>query len=408
MTIALFHCLEPESASPSRNDGDGMRESAAFCDVEVIRSRVDFNALEADWNDLFVRSAPGDQLFQSFNWLWHWANHFLDDEDALRIVAGRRAGRLVMVWPLKAANCFGLTKLVWMGEPVSPYGDALVEPGPLAEATLFEGWRRVQSLGADVAHLRKVRSGAAAHKIIAAYSTPCEIRAAPFADLRVGNFETLIGRQSSKTRANRRRALRRLEATGALSFSDPTAPVDAPALVRRTFEIKRDWLSDKGRISPTIESDAALSFFLDAASDPQRPVQTLFDTVSCNGIPIAVAISFAHKSEAFGHILAHRPERDKCGVGALLVEHVMRSSIERGMARFDMLAPADGYKLEWAHGVVPVADHIVSFTLGGRLFARLWTSAARQRLKQALQKPPKRLGRALRSLLRRLKDLRAA
>ncbi len=392
-----------------RSDSEAMRKSASFCDVEVIRSRADFHALEADWNDLFTRSGRPDQLFQSFNWLWHWANHFLDDEDALRIVVGRRAGRLVMAWPLKAASCLGLTKLVWMGEPVSPYGDALVEPGPLAEATLLEGWRRVQSLGADVAHLRKVRSVAAVHKIIAKHSTPCEIRGAPFADFRgEGNLDAVMERQSSKTRSNRRRVLRRLQATGSLSFSNLAPPVDAPALVRRTFEIKRDWLADKGRFSPAIENDATLSFFLDAASDLRRPVETLFDSVDCDGTAIAVAISFAHKNEAFGHILAHSPDRDRRGAGALLVEHVMRSSFERGMARFDMLAPADGYKLEWAHGVVPVADHIVGFTRGGRLFARLWTSAARQKLKKAIQRPPEGLGRALRSLLRRLKDLRAA
>src|SRR6478609_4610579 len=98
---------------------------------------------ETDWNDLFWRAGRGSQIFQTFNWNWHWSNHYLpspSDEAApsLAIVTGRRDGRLVMVWPLTTERVAGLSQLAWMGDPVSQYGDILVEPE--AVPLLGEAW----------------------------------------------------------------------------------------------------------------------------------------------------------------------------------------------------------------------------------------------------------------------------
>lgn len=379
----------------------------SFCDIEVVRARAQFDALEKEWNALFERAGRADHVFQSFNWLWHWANHFLEDELALRIVVGRREGRLAMVWPLVEMRAFGLRKLVWMGEPVSQYGDALVESGPLADAILLEGWRRIGDLGADVAQLRKVRGCAAAHKLVAARSAPCELNAAPYADFRgKENFEAVLGRQSSKARSGRRRLLRRLQETGEISFSDPAAPADKAALVRSAFTIKRAWLAVRARYSGAIENDETLGFFLDAVTDEARPVETQIDAVYRDGAAIGVAISFVCKNEAFGHILTHEPGCDKQGAGVLLTEHVLRSSYARGMARFDTLAPADPYKKDWTCDAVPVCDHLIGFSMQGRLYALLWSSRARERLKTALLHLPAPLGRVLWTLLRLIKGRR--
>src|SRR5262245_20127785 len=77
--------------------------SAPACDLALVSDRSAFDALEAQWNALFERSGRDTQLFQSFNWLWHWCNHYLTNDSQgarLAIVTGRRSGRLVMVWPL--------------------------------------------------------------------------------------------------------------------------------------------------------------------------------------------------------------------------------------------------------------------------------------------------------------------
>ncbi len=59
---------------------------------------------------LFDRAGRGEQVFQSFNWNWHWCNHYLREGRGpqLAIVTGRRAGRLVMLWPLVKERVAGL------------------------------------------------------------------------------------------------------------------------------------------------------------------------------------------------------------------------------------------------------------------------------------------------------------
>src|SRR5262249_35731783 len=47
---------------------------------------------------------------QSFNWLRHWVNHYLDDRSPLSVVTGRRSGQLVLVWPRLASRAAGLIR----------------------------------------------------------------------------------------------------------------------------------------------------------------------------------------------------------------------------------------------------------------------------------------------------------
>jgi hypothetical protein len=56
--------------------------------IEIVRERARFDELEEAWSDLFRRAAQPHQVFQSFNWLWHWCNHYLDMRLKLSIVAG--------------------------------------------------------------------------------------------------------------------------------------------------------------------------------------------------------------------------------------------------------------------------------------------------------------------------------
>jgi CelD/BcsL family acetyltransferase involved in cellulose biosynthesis len=49
--------------------------------------------------------------------------------------------------------------------------------------------------------------------------------------------------------------------------------------------------------------------------------------------------------------------------------------------RYDMLAPHDAYKSEWADDAAPVADYVVGFTTRGRIFARVVWPLARKALR---------------------------
>ena len=144
----------------------GVRRSGTQATLDLVTTRDGFEALEKDWNALFDRAGRDIQLFQGFNWLWHWANHFLpkagEAGPQLAIVTAYLDGRLVMVWPLVSERLGPLTRLSWMGEPVSQYGDLLIDDVPDAQALLRAAWDFVtRRTGASVLKLRKVRDDAA-------------------------------------------------------------------------------------------------------------------------------------------------------------------------------------------------------------------------------------------------------
>ena len=78
---------DAEPATPS---------AATALELTMITGRAAFDALEAEWNALFDRAGRPAQVFQTFNWNWHWANHYLDGAPGgisglqLAIVTGRR------------------------------------------------------------------------------------------------------------------------------------------------------------------------------------------------------------------------------------------------------------------------------------------------------------------------------
>jgi len=134
MPATAVPCLDPaQRAHASATEFEPLPKEDTACAFALVTDRAAFDALEPEWTDLFDRAGRGTQVFQTFNWNWHWCNHYLGDGSqgsaapALAVVTARRAGRLVMVWPLVRERVAGLCQLSWMGEPVSQYGDVLTE-----------------------------------------------------------------------------------------------------------------------------------------------------------------------------------------------------------------------------------------------------------------------------------------
>ena len=70
-SIAPSFVALPEWTIPTR----ATPKTASDVAYALITKRSDFDALEDDWNALFARAGRPTQVFQSFNWNWHWANN---------------------------------------------------------------------------------------------------------------------------------------------------------------------------------------------------------------------------------------------------------------------------------------------------------------------------------------------
>jgi CelD/BcsL family acetyltransferase involved in cellulose biosynthesis len=376
--------------------------------LQFVTTRAAFDALGPEWNDLFGRAGRDTQLFQTFNWNWHWANHYLPHraEDqrtcSLAIVAGRLEGRLVMLWPLVLERTAGLAALRWMGEPVSQYGDVLLEDVPGAQELLQQAWRAILArLGADVLHLRKVRADAVVGPLLRQMGMAEVARAeAPFLDLASApDFATYDQRYGAKARKNRRRLMRRLTERGDAALERHTVGPEAAAAARQALALKQAWIRTTGRLSPALADARFAAFFADAAEGRGRPAGCGVTVLKSMGVPAALGIDLTCAGRRAAHVIVHDPQLEAFSPGTLLLQEWVRGACGDGVATFDLLAPAYAYKLDWADGSVGVGDYALGITPAGRLYARLYLGLVRERLKAAAD---------ARGLLRRLRKLWAS
>ncbi len=354
--------------------------------VEVIDTRAGFDALKDGWSDLFERAGDATNVFQSHAWLWNWANHYLDETTRLAIIIGSIDGRLVMAWPLAMVGAAPFRQLRWMGEPVSQYGDVLVENGVERDHWLQAGWEKARSVGADVAYLRKVRDGSNAARILRMNGCAAVARhEAPYVTLDgAQDFETYEKRWPAKLRSSRRRYARRLESEGDITFEEHTSGARAWELTNWAIHYKKDWVKAKGIVAPALMDPRFQRFFADVALGQGHCPPIRVVAVLCDQKPIGVEISIICKGHLFGHVISQNRDFEKKGVGSVLTEFAVRAAHRKGYAIYDLLAPSNPHKLEWADGRMETADWAASFSLTGVLYGQLWLRLGRPWLKRAI------------------------
>lgn len=365
---------------------------AAPCQYEFVTTRAGFDALAPEWDALFDRAGRGTQVFQTFNWNWHWCNHYLsgDSRRSLAVVVGRQAGRMVMVWPLIAIRVGGLLQLSWMGEPVTQYGDVLIENSPASLAQLSDAWMRiVDRFKPDVVRLARVREDAAIAPLMQALGARVTAQQqAPYLDLSSApDFQSYIERHSSHSRKKRRAAAKRL-ARIAPAFSRHVEGREAARLALAAVEMKRVQLKERGLVSPAFANEHIDGFFADAADGQGRSPGTLVYALKCDGELAALDILFRCKDRVAAHILAYAAAFQKESVGVHLLEHAIEQAIADGYRTFDLLAPADEYKLRWADGMVPVTDWALPVTGKGAAYTHIHLMRVRPMMKSLFRRLP--------------------
>lgn len=356
-----------------------------------------FLALREEWDDLFERAALPHQVFQSHVVLRHWVAHYLDSQTRLSIVTLRRENRLVMVWPLVRQCRLGVDTLRFMGIPIAQFGDVLVERVGDQAVLLREGWRAVRALRADIFEARKLRADSALAGSALLDDSACSERIeAPFTDLavRVGG-DGPSQAYPARDRSNHRRRLRRLAERGPLAFETVSPGPEAVALVGQAVAMKQASLRRHGIIAPAVSDPRFERFFRDLAGDAAGGSPLRIAVIRCADQPIGIDLSLDCKGTSFGHVIATHPDHERGGVGGILIQHSFAAAKSRGSAIFDLLGPADPYKLEHADGMTSVTDLALPLSLTGRVVCGLGLQRLRPALKTAVKRLPPPLARPL-------------
>ncbi len=383
----------------------------APCQFEIVTARAGFDALATGWDELFARAGRDFQGFQTFSWNWHWCNHYLgkphDGGACLTVLVGRRAGRLVMVWPLVTKRVAGITQLTWMGAPVSQYGDVLIDDLPDSLALLRAGWAHViAATKPDLVSLPRVRADAAIAPLIAELGAlPIRRLQAPYLDLTSApDFETYMQRHSARSRKKRRAAAKKLAEQGARFVQHANGPTASQMAVDAIVS-KHAQLLERGIISPPLADPRMQAFFADAAAAGAHSAGITVYALEIDSERAAIDVLVTCKNAIATHIFAYDPKSAKDRVGAYLLEQTIAQAFVDGRHTFDLLAPADDYKLRWADGTIEVTDWAVPVSAKGTAYARLYLQTLRPLAKSALNALPASLARFLAEGYARLRSL---
>lgn len=371
------------------------------CQFSLVATRAGFLDLEPQWRDLIDRTGKGHQIFQSFNWLWHWSNHFLADDDRnqrLAILTGWIDGTLCMIWPLVVQRCGGQKQLAWMGYPVSQYGDIIADRKRVNDDDLLAALAFLKEhTGADSLSLRKVRGDAVIAPVLRTYcGEPAARFVAPYLDLTgAENFDAYQAKYSAKARKNRRRLRRRVEERADLTVISVVDGVLRAKIAAAAVDLKRKWLRTRGLFSPAMQDSRTRAFFEDAAASITHPTGCRTTTMMIGSDVAAIELSFAAKGHCLVHVIVYNTEYEKAGAGVLLMEDAIEAAIRSDINTYDLMAPGDRFKLDWADGQVAVEDWKIGWTLRGRAVQALRLCQLQELAKAGLKALPLSLRRLL-------------
>lgn len=315
--------------------------------LERLETLDAIDALAAEWAEL-ENATPEATGFQSFIWCRNWLA-VAGQSVRPRILSLREDGRLVMLLPLQIETRFGVSVARWIGEPMTQYGDALAraEAGrpqwrKLAEAELRR-WRDV-----DLFALTRLRSGG----VMADGTRAGEPFSAPYVDLRLA---------AARRHKSVERRVKRLEARGPLALAQAETPAKRESLARHALALKRSWLAAKGAYSAGLSNPFAEDFIAALARDGFLQVNVLL----VGGETCAMDLGFIG-GRAYRSFLGCFDERFAEGSpGQALTGRLIARCAEERLAAYDMLLPADSYKLAWATGETTIEARFVARTLKG-------------------------------------------
>lgn len=319
---------------------------------EVVRDIDRFRALQPDWNDLWHR-AEGE-YFQSFA----FCHSALEAENAafrrkLNCIAGRREGRLVVLWPLLT-----FWKSCWKyATPLTPANrspsDILASPERDVEQIVNGAWKvALQSTRADAIELWRIRSSSPLYRNATRYGVieRGTEETTPYARLRnQGTWESFLRALPGRKKTRPEYLERRLARHGEVKFEIiDVNDCRVPSLVEWFVLRKREWAQHNLIDSRWTFSETSRKFWFSLLSNDSYRVGVfrLFVLTPAGNL---VALNIVAVQTTRAHLVANTYDLryGKLTRGTVLVDYCVKWAFDN---RLDMdFGPGDQqYKSFWS------------------------------------------------------------
>ncbi|MHC4971797.1 MAG: GNAT family N-acetyltransferase [Planctomycetota bacterium] len=346
--------------------GRGTAPPLAF---EIVGDEQAFRSLAPGWRALFERARRPNH-FQSFDWTWRsWEHIARARGQRLFVVVGRHAGRVVLICPFVRFPKAGLRTAEWIGGEESRYGDVLVEDAPEAAEWLEAAWSYVtQRL--DFLWLNHMKGDAALVPFLRRVEGVARhVEAAPYVDWSDwSDWEAYRRSRTKNLRKDLSRRRRRLEEQGKVEFRVVSCPDETGETLDWMLAHKAQWLRNRGLRTEAggIDSADALEFYRASVADARASGHLCLATLTLDGNVLAAELAFRCKGTVTGVLAAYDHAWENYAPGKLLMEDLLRWTLENDCAIYDFMPVGERYKYLWAPKEAEVTTYLVPVSLQGR------------------------------------------
>jgi len=325
---------------------------AADLRVEMLSERDALDRLPAAaWNDLWERT-PDSSPFQGRTWLTSWWHHF-GEEAELCSIAVWRGERLQVLLPLMISRRAGFRVLQLVGTGRSDYLDLLHDPeDPEAVARGLAALGRLRHAW-DFGLLFDLREKQRCDWWEAALRgqglrTASIVRTRSLYRPLPNSWQEFLEGCSASFRRDLRRAEKRLRRLGRCDIRRITAPDEVAARLPDLYRVDAEsWKSRAG--TARFSGRRARGFFDEVL--PRLAEDGVLELwfLDFEGQAAAFNIDFCWRERIYlyngSYTLA--PFSTRASPGTVLLTHIYRDAVERGMREIDFLRGDEPYKLRW-------------------------------------------------------------
>ena len=328
-----------------------------------------FEPAEAAWRELEAEAAG--TAFQSFDWLSIWYEHVGRHEGVEpAIVLVTRGGRPIMLAPFGIERHLGLKRLVWLGGRLADYKAPLIARDfwkQMPEGGFPKLWKQIKRALPELDYvvfenqpdmLGELRNPFA---MLPGSTAPDDAYVFGLPD----SFEELTRRYRSDTRRMDRSKLRKLEAQGEVTFDFARTPEELIDLTEEILTRKADQLAAQG-ISSIFQDPAHRAAWRALAELPEERRLLEVAVLRIDGEFLSGSIS--HVWHGRSTLMVHTYEAgkySKLSPGRLHLLKHLQSSIDRGLAVYDLSVGYLPYKASFCDAPMRMMNHISPASVQG-------------------------------------------
>jgi CelD/BcsL family acetyltransferase involved in cellulose biosynthesis len=333
--------------------------------LSLLTTLAELYSLRAEWQEL-VNVAEGATVFQTWEWVTSWYEHFGHGKELLIFTVRNREGRLVALAPCSrsssATGSFRLLHLLGRGNELTEYVQILARPQyeQVVTRLLFDAWHRMSNQwdlfvlpvvpgdGAFVAELRR-QAEAQGYAVLGEEHVRM-VRPLPESWERF--YRSL--RKSMKDNVNN--YVNRLRRAG---HREEMVVVEDPAELDQALDVfldlhRRRAAARLGRQHNDYFSTRPNQEFLRTVAR-RLPRGTVWPCLlKVDGQIVASQICLSHKGRLYLYYTGYDPAWARHGVMMILTRRCIERAIERGCRELDLLLGLDQDKLRWGAEPRPV------------------------------------------------------